>query len=275
MDFEDMDLELSNYEYNDILKLFNLDINFNNSDLKNAKNIVYAVHPDKCKLDPKFFVFFLDAYKLLVEVAKHRFKAENKSNNMQLNFDLIKNDFFDKNEENLAKKFTSSKKFNKQFNELFDKYHKNTMNDGHGDWFKSDSDLSNDYDKIKQYSRALSINNTIETFSFNGKLGSDLNSSNNYGMSDLKNVYTVDTVLGVSEDDFNNIKKYNSVDELNRERSVNINPLDNNQSLKELNSIKRNDDIDNDKRFFKLITEEQNNAKQNSKFWANLKQLGN
>ena len=55
---EDIDLNIDNYNLEDILNLFNISYNFNEEDLKNAKKIVLHSHPDKSKLDKKYFLFF-------------------------------------------------------------------------------------------------------------------------------------------------------------------------------------------------------------------------
>ena len=48
---ETLDLNIENYDLNDLLNLFQLDYNFNEQDLKQAKKIVLQTHPDKCELD--------------------------------------------------------------------------------------------------------------------------------------------------------------------------------------------------------------------------------
>ena len=50
---ESLDLDLNNYGLNDILKLFNLDYDFNKEGLKQAKKVVLMTHPDKSYLDKK------------------------------------------------------------------------------------------------------------------------------------------------------------------------------------------------------------------------------
>ena len=62
---ESLDLDIDNYEYEDILNLFKLNINFGENDLKNAKKQVLNMHPDKSNLDKKYFLFFSSAYKML------------------------------------------------------------------------------------------------------------------------------------------------------------------------------------------------------------------
>ena len=62
---ENLDLNIENYELEDILNLFQLSYDFNELSLKKAKHIVKRTHPDKSKLKPEIFIFFLKAYKVL------------------------------------------------------------------------------------------------------------------------------------------------------------------------------------------------------------------
>ena len=71
---ESLDLDLNNYGLNDILKLFNLDYDFNKEGLKQAKKVVLMTHPDKSHLDKKYFLFFTSAYKVLYKIYEFRYK---------------------------------------------------------------------------------------------------------------------------------------------------------------------------------------------------------
>ena len=72
----DVDLNLENYTLNDLLKLFNISFNFQEKELKDAKKIVLRMHPDKSKLDKKYFLFFSSAYKLLYNIYNFRNKSK-------------------------------------------------------------------------------------------------------------------------------------------------------------------------------------------------------
>ena len=274
MNLDNMDLDLSNYDLQDLLNIFKLRNNFTKEEFKNAKQIVYKMHPDKSHMDKKFFVFFLDAYKLLLKVAEFKFKTHKSSSDFNASFKNIKDDFFNKNEEIIAKKFTNSDDFNKKFNELFVKHYIPPDNDGYGEWLSSNDDIESDYDKKKEMCRSLAINNNIQTFSFSNYDGHNLcNNISNHGASDLKNVYGSESVIPVSEKDFNNIKLYGSIEELKYERSKNINPMSTQEAEKDLDKLEQLDQIESTQRVFKLIKDEECNIKKKNDFWANLKQL--
>ena len=53
-----IDLDITNYDYDELLNLFKLSYDFGEDDLKRAKKIVLKMHPDKSKLGPEYFMFF-------------------------------------------------------------------------------------------------------------------------------------------------------------------------------------------------------------------------
>ena len=74
MDME-IDLNIENYDLEDLLNLFQLDYSFNDSDLKRAKKMVLRLHPDKSGLDKDFFLFYCKAYRVINSVYKYRFRS--------------------------------------------------------------------------------------------------------------------------------------------------------------------------------------------------------
>ena len=67
-----MDLNINNYDLEDILNLFKIPTNFNEAHLKQAKKMVLKTHPDKSGLSPEYFLFYSKAYKVLYSI--HTFK---------------------------------------------------------------------------------------------------------------------------------------------------------------------------------------------------------
>ena len=59
----EVDLDIENYELEDILNLFKLQYNFVEADLKRAYRIALKLHPDKSGLDAEYFRFYLDNHK--------------------------------------------------------------------------------------------------------------------------------------------------------------------------------------------------------------------
>ena len=71
-----LDLELDNYSLEDLYHLFNIpNSTLSEESLKSAKQIVLKMHPDKSRLDSKYFLFFSKAYKRLFGI----YEFQNKS----------------------------------------------------------------------------------------------------------------------------------------------------------------------------------------------------
>ena len=88
-----MDLNIDNYDLDDILNLFKLPKNFLEEDLKAAKKIVLKTHPDKSGLPPDYFRFYSQAYKKIYFIWK--FKSSSRDNNSTSYDEIMTNDEFD------------------------------------------------------------------------------------------------------------------------------------------------------------------------------------
>ena len=81
---ENFDLNLDNYELKDLLNLFKIKENFNEEDLKSAKKMVLMTHPDKSKLDAKYFRFYSQAYKQLFSIWEFKTRKHNSDKSFQI-----------------------------------------------------------------------------------------------------------------------------------------------------------------------------------------------
>ena len=72
----DVDLNIENYNLDDLLNLFKLKYEFTEKDLKNVKKQVLKTHPDKSGLDKKYFLFFTKAYKMIMQIYYFRGKKD-------------------------------------------------------------------------------------------------------------------------------------------------------------------------------------------------------
>lgn len=262
-----MDLDIDHYDLNDLLKLFKLKIDYNENDLKEVRKIVNATHPDKSGLPPEYFIFYSKAYKILWNIYDSNHKIIKPTGNTTYNQEES-----DTSKINAVKKLTSSKQFNKEFNDLFNQYYIKSDNDGYGEWFSQEQDeysetTNNDkerYDKLKQQSRELAINYEVKPNYISG--------SNGLNHMDLKEAYTTGLVIGIDETDFKNVKTYKSVEELKQHRG-NIKPLSREESIKILNENKLKDDTESVHRIYNLNKEYEENKKNNNKFWSKFLKL--
>jgi len=296
---ENVDLNIDNYDYEDILNLFSLDQDFGENGLKNAKKIVLATHPDKSGLNKEYFLFFSKAYKILNFVYTFREKGNNceRKNINYENTDYILNN--DENNKELInqlreKKILNPQNFNKWFNELFEKVKINNEyeSNGYGEWLQDHQEYTNNTEKnlskmheeinIKKEelrSKQLSKYNKINEFNNNEYC--DLTNSNvdsySSGMfsklqfEDLKKAHT-ESVVPVSHKDYNN--KYSNIDNIRNERNQqNITPLSIKESNDYLNSEYNNNNYISSQRAFKLAKQEEEIEKKNNIWWSNLKTL--
>jgi hypothetical protein len=255
-----MDLELDHYSFEDLLRLFKLPPNFSAEELKAAKKVVFAVHPDKTDLPKEYFLFFLDAYKLLVQVHSARGGKTEK---------YVPED--DREKREAAQRFTESDDFHGKFNGLFEKVYVRSENEeeGYGDWLKSNEDLDVSFDARKRDARSMVVAGVKETHGTSSLGVAMLGNTDNY--TNLKNLYTAETVLGVSEEDFVPVTK--SADELKRERSVGIKPLEEKEALRFIAEETSKQEQADARRAYLMVKQSLKSEKNVGQFWAHLLRL--
>jgi len=285
----EIDLDINNYDLVDILKLFNLDYEFDKNDLKQAKKITLMTHPDKSGMDKKYFLFFSAAYKALYEIYCFRHKRNEQSTNYN------KNDFVDEEKDKFLKIMENKKQFNIWFNELFEKsvIQDDYSKTGYGDWLVSDNDIDNRtttmenmnnmFEKKKTELRAIVVHHDFRdlessnlcdlTNSKPESYSSDIFSRLPY--EDLKKAHT-ETVIPVTMEDYNNKKKYKNINELQQERTLMTRTLPSQQQHQQyLDEKKRNEAIHDTERAYRLIKNDIEMEKVNKKWWGNLMRLTN
>ena len=62
---ENLDLNIHNYDLDDILGLFNVSYNYDSNDIKKCKEMLLKLHPYKCNLESTYFDFYSFAYKII------------------------------------------------------------------------------------------------------------------------------------------------------------------------------------------------------------------
>ena len=299
---ENLDLDINNYDLDDILDLFQLrkkEIDY--EAMKQAKKIVVMTHPDKTNLDPKFFLFFKEAFGLLKQVYDFQQKSENYDDNTIITRDNIynKSELNNNNNEDrkLVNKFSKKDNFNEEFNKLFEKNRvKNeSIDTGYGTWLQSDEGLENKEVKTisemneiieekKKNLKSLVVHKDIMTTEnkSNGsylantkpeEYSSDVFSKLPY--EDLRKAHT-ETVVPVNMKDFHNTKKFISVNELNQFRnSQDINSSSLDQSKQFLKKKEELENQDNMKRAYNLAKQSEESNRANKGLWGSLKQITN
>ena len=55
----EVDLNIENYTFDELISLFKLPRDFTTDDVKQAKKVVLRMHPDKSKLPKEYFFLFI------------------------------------------------------------------------------------------------------------------------------------------------------------------------------------------------------------------------
>ena len=286
---QEIDLNLENYDLDDLLNLFQLNYSFNQEDLKKAKKMVLKLHPDKSGLDKEFFLFYCKAFRVINEIYKYRFKSFNPNNEYVAEVD--------QNNKLLIQSLLKKDKleFNKWFNEAFDKI--NIIDDerkmGYGDWFKSEQDIDTRtttkntmHQKIMEKKTELSTlakRHDIKDFNQNSNshktidgaapelYSSDIFSKLKY--DDLKKAHT-ETVVPVSHRDYQDIKKFNNLESYRQFRNnQNIKPISNEESQQYFINRNKAEDGINTKLAYKLAKQDEIMEKAQNSWWKNLRLL--
>jgi len=295
----EIDLNLDNYNLQDLLTLFNLENNFNVADLKTAKKVVLKLHPDKSGLDKEYFLFYCKAFRMLKNI--HDFKNKKQE---QLNTENAKNQYLaedddDKGKRLLVKKLLEKDRdnFHNWFNKTFEKINivEEERKTGYGDWFQSNEDLDTTettlnmmHQKIAEKKEHLSSivkrTDIMETGQYESSQNyKELDSSapesyssnifSSLPFEDLKKAHT-ETVVPVGESDYQKMTKFNNLESLRQHRnSQNMNPLTEAQAGNYINNKEKLDDHKSLKLAYKLTREEELAEEANKSWWSNLRLL--
>jgi len=241
-----VDLDINNYSLQDLLNLFNLNVDFSFEDLKNTKKIVLKTHPDKSKLPKEYFLFYSKAYKMLYHVFEFRSKTKKSFNDTYDN--VVENS--DETNKIIIKDMNNKEKFHSWFNRLFEKYY-DKNDDGYGDWMNQNQigdgkqqkmfqgefnkDMFNhEFEKYKQEQQQkmgsqmvqyqepesrLSMKNQDSLVTLGqGKVSNFSGETNGLGFTDYKAAFTIDSTL-IDPRSVNLKGRSNSIGSIKQERS--------------------------------------------------------
>jgi curved DNA-binding protein CbpA len=299
-DYDRIDLDIENYSRNDLFNLFGVkNMSLSEDIMKECKKIVLKTHPDKSRLDEKYYIFFAKAYNKL----KGIYEFQNK---IQIKKGGDTNEYFEaENGAVLDKVFDTNKSlkdpnnFNKWFNDQFDKHKVDDDREtGYGGWLKSDEDIvytpnvtkSNmaaEMEKRKREVQTLTTYTGVKdqfasTFGGSALMAYDSNFTSNslfsgdgMGYTDLRQAY-VESVIPVTEDDYRKMKQFGSVDEYKRHReSVNTQPLSKEEAMRQLFNENKQKDEESTALAFYYAQQTEKAKKNQANFWSGLKQISN
>jgi hypothetical protein len=296
------DLNIDNYELNDILALFKISADFDENDLKAAKKIVLKTHPDKSGLEAEYFLFYSKAYRVLFSIWEFKNKSKSKDNTDLKSYKETQDSFFDKNKKKTLDTFLSKeglkdqKTFNKWFNTQFEKnkMEREDESTGYGDWLKSNEDIEEErnipysqigeeIEKKKRQLQAVIVHDGINDLQSSYQGATDLLDSapstyssdlfSNLGYEDLRKAHT-ETVIPVTIEDYNNVKKFRNMDEYNRFRnSQNVAPLSEIQAQQYLSNKNKLEETEASKRAYRLAKQLEEGQKKQEQSWASMRSI--
>lgn len=295
-----IDLNIENYSREELYKLFGFNslVILSEDDMKEAKKIALKTHPDKSRLDNKYFVFFSEAYNKLKSIYEFQNKSFAKKEDTNTYYEdqnkqLLDNMFMNK------KSLKDKDNFNDWFNGQFDKHRlDDPIEHGYDSWLKSDEDviftpqninkdnMGREMEKRKKAITALTpytgVGDIVMTSSAGGSSLMEYNSnfssgtlfsSDGMGYTDLKQAYA-ESVIPVSEEDFHKVKQYRNVDEYKRHRDeVNVAPISKEESLRQLYTQDKKQNEESAALAFYYAQQSEKARKNDAGFWANIKQL--
>ena len=292
---DEFDLDIENYELEDILNLFKLQYNFVEADLKKAYRIALKLHPDKSKLSGDYFRFYMKAYKIVEKV--FNFRIQLKKSKYYTIYNAKETDFNDDKAILLhSLNGKSIQEFNQWFNKMFEKVKVKDEEDdtGYSSWIKNNKMDDDDNEKValSDFGRAFEAKKTEckalvkhqgvrEMGEKDGGYNLVREKVNNYSSGlfsklpyeDFKKAHT-ETVIPVTHQDFLNKEKFNSLEMYKKHRdSQDVVPPSLQQSQQYLAEREKNEGQIHSRRAFKILKRDEELEKSNEKWWSNLQRL--
>jgi len=297
--YSKMDLNMDNYSIDDIYNLFGIQNKILTDEvMKESKKIVLKTHPDKSRMEPKYFLFFSKAYKRLFGIYEFQNKTSKKTEDKSEFYDASKgellNNFFEKDKE-----MKKSGNFNKWFNEQFDKHKvEDGLENGYGDWLKSNEDVVDvgnvsqanmgaEIEKRKKEVQTMTTYNGVNdpyasTFGGSSLMEHNKNfssgtlfSNDGMGYTDLRQAY-VESVIPVTEDDYKKMPKFKNIEEYKMHRNtVDVTPTDKNVAMRQLYNQNKEMESESAALAFHYAKQSEKAKKNQESFWSGLKTVTN
>lgn len=238
-------LDIHTYSLKDILELFDLDYDIAIEDLKRAKKKVLMTHPDKSRLEAKYFLFYKKAFDIIVKFYENQHR-QNRDVNPK-NTQYVANNTNDLDANTSSKigqkiKEMNARDFHSKFNELFEENMINKVDTTKNQWFTNENNhinvdetvtsgnMGRVLDNVRDRQDAVVKYSGVRVLNSNGSVNNDYYEDDNddyyvesdpfskLKFDDLRKVHKDQTIFNVSEKDYNKVKKYSSVDHFVRER---------------------------------------------------------
>ena len=248
-------LDINTYSLEEMFSLFDLTYDLTEESMRAAKKKVLMIHPDKSKLSSEYFLFYKQAYEIILDIYKQKNRIQNAPLSATVyNPEVTKTKGIG-NQETInfnpsGSKEIQGKKFNDKFNELYETNMAKKTDPSKHDWFRQES-AQDDFAgrninsknmgeaieeiKVRQQSQQMSVYNgvrEIRPMGFGTSYYEDADDSQNTSyvecdifsklkFDDLRKVHRDQTVFAVSEKDFSKVTQYKNVDQYVNAREQN------------------------------------------------------
>lgn len=244
-------LDVAMYSLEDLLGLFDLDYNITLNGIKKAKHKVLMLHPDKSRLPAEYFLFYKRAFEIVVRFYEDQTKTSQHVPSTKMTYNGLNS--VDKNTKRIINEMKASD-FQTQFNTMFEQNMSVKPDTTKNDWFRKDEpiyekmdgmSLNSAFDAIKQKNSSIIRHQQVHTLGGGGTNLYDDDDSDAYvtcdpfsklKYDDLRKVHKDQTVLAVGEKDYENVRKYSSVDHLRSERGASLTPLEKSEAQRMIES---------------------------------------
>ncbi len=248
-------LDINTYSLEEMFGLFDLTYDLTEESMRAAKKKVLMIHPDKSKLSSEYFLFYKQAYEIILDIYKQKNRIQNAPLSATVyNPEVTKTKGIGNQQSetvnNYNPKEIQGKKFNEKFNELYETNMAKKTDPSKHDWFRQES-AQDDFAgrninsknmgeaieeiKMRQQSQQMSVYNgvrEIRPIGFGTSYYEDADDSANTSyvecdifsklkFDDLRKVHRDQTVFAVSEKDFSKVPQYKNVDQYVNAREQN------------------------------------------------------
>ncbi len=251
-------LDINTYSLEEMFSLFDLSYDLTEESMRAAKKKVLMIHPDKSKLPSEYFLFYKQAYEIILDIYKQKNRIQNAPLSATVyNPEVMKTKGIGNQETVNSKNFKPTesnqiqgKKFNDKFNELYETNMAKKTDPSKHDWFRQETaqddftgrginskNMGEALEEVKQrqQTQQMSLYNgvrEIRPMGFGTSYYEDADDGANTSyvecdifsklkFDDLRKVHRDQTVFAVSERDFSKVPQYKNVDQYVNAREQN------------------------------------------------------
>jgi hypothetical protein len=233
-------LNISMYSLEELLGLFDLTYDLDYEGVKRAKKKVLMLHPDKSRLSSDYFIFYKRAFEVIVHFYEEKTRQNRVVPTEEVKYSPMNTSVNQSKQVNSVINNMKKSEFQNKFNEMFEQNMRTAPDPTKNEWFKKEDPIFDINEKVStqnmgrvfetikeqgmgmvQYRGVQALNsgsgtNIYEDEDDNSYVVCDPFSKLKY--DDLRKVHKDQTILAVSEKDYQKVPKYNSVDHFMRER---------------------------------------------------------